>query len=138
MSREYHILDPLLYNPHRERWIEVQEDRINHPKHYTQGIECINYILSHKMNYMEGNIIKYVTRYKDKGGVEDLKKAQWYLSRLIENCVPEVQELEQEHHDEIVRETADAVRDECRRCGNAAPDWIYDADWRKRCQSLNA
>jgi hypothetical protein len=35
------------------------------------------------MNYVEGNIIKYVTRYKDKGGLEDLKKAEWYLTRLI-------------------------------------------------------
>jgi hypothetical protein len=35
------------------------------------------------MDWLEGNVIKYVTRYKDKNGVEDLKKAEWYLQRLI-------------------------------------------------------
>ena len=35
------------------------------------------------LNYLEGNIIKYITRYKDKGGVLDLRKAEWYLTRLI-------------------------------------------------------
>ena len=35
------------------------------------------------MNYIEGNIIKYTTRYKFKNGIEDLKKAKWYLEKLI-------------------------------------------------------
>jgi hypothetical protein len=57
---------------------------IHHPKHYTQGsIECWDYIVSHEMGYLEGNIIKYITRYKDKGGAEDLLKARAYLDRLI-------------------------------------------------------
>jgi len=58
-------------------------DAIHHPKHYTQGIECWDYIVSHEMGYLEGNIIKYITRYKDKGGAEDLLKARAYLDRLI-------------------------------------------------------
>tara|TARA_R110002167_G_scaffold191735_3_gene394120 strand:+ start:3181 stop:3387 length:207 start_codon:yes stop_codon:yes gene_type:complete len=57
-------------------------DNIN-PDYYRKGIETTDYIQSHSMNYLEGNIIKYVTRYKDKGGLEDLKKAEWYLTRLI-------------------------------------------------------
>ena len=57
-------------------------DNIN-PEYYRKGIETTDYIQSHSMNYLEGNIIKYVTRYKDKGGVLDLKKAEWYLTRLI-------------------------------------------------------
>ena len=57
-------------------------DNIN-PDYYRKGIETTDYIQSHSMNYLEGNIIKYVTRYKAKGGVEDLKKAEWYLTRLI-------------------------------------------------------
>ena len=57
-------------------------DNIN-PTYYRKGIETTDYIVSHSMNYLEGNIIKYVTRYKDKGGLEDLKKAEWYLTRLI-------------------------------------------------------
>lgn len=58
-------------------------DHIDHPPHYTQGIECIDYILSHNMDYLEGNIVKYVTRYKFKHGVDDLRKAEWYLKRLL-------------------------------------------------------
>ena len=37
------------------------------------------------MSFLEGNVVKYVTRYKMKNGLEDLKKAQWYLNRIIEN-----------------------------------------------------
>lgn len=59
-------------------------DPVNRPEHYTRGtIECIDYIVDKKMDYLEGNVVKYITRYKDKNGVEDLKKAQFYLNRLI-------------------------------------------------------
>jgi len=61
---------------------KTMSDNIN-PTYYRKGIETTDYIVSHSMNYLEGNIIKYVTRYKDKGGLEDLKKAKWYLTRLI-------------------------------------------------------
>tara|TARA_R100001015_G_C4512121_1_gene83499 strand:+ start:251 stop:451 length:201 start_codon:yes stop_codon:yes gene_type:complete len=61
----------------------MKKDNIN-PKHYKQGsIEVIDFILDQKMNYLEGNIIKYVSRYKLKNGIEDLKKALWYLNKLI-------------------------------------------------------
>ena len=46
-------------------------------------IECIEYIESHAFDFLEGNVIKYVTRYQNKNGSEDLKKARWYLDRLI-------------------------------------------------------
>ena len=60
-------------------------DAVNHPKHYTSGsIECIDYINACKFDYLEGNIVKYVTRYKHKNGVEDLRKAEFYLRMLIE------------------------------------------------------
>ena len=58
------------------------EDKIN-PSYYKKGIETTDYIVSHNMNYVEGNIIKYVTRYKEKNGLQDLLKAEWYLNRLI-------------------------------------------------------
>jgi|TARA_R100000482_G_C5089041_1_gene129898 hypothetical protein len=58
-------------------------DQINHPDHYNQGIETTDYICSWGMDFCEGNIVKYVTRYKLKGGLEDLRKAQWYLELLI-------------------------------------------------------
>lgn len=57
------------------------------PFHYAfdEGvIECIDYIESHAFDFVEGNVIKYVTRYQHKNGTEDLKKARWYLDRLIE------------------------------------------------------
>lgn len=63
-------------------------DAVNHPAHYTQGgVECIDAIQAATgegfEGYLAGNIIKYVFRYRYKGGVEDLKKARWYLDRLI-------------------------------------------------------
>ncbi len=59
------------------------KDAIN-PSHYKQGnIEVIDFILDQKLTYIEGNVIKYVSRYKYKNGIEDLKKAQWYLQKLM-------------------------------------------------------
>jgi len=64
---------------------------IDHPNHYNQGsIECWDYIASHKMSFFQGNIIKYVTRYKDKNGKEDLKKAMVYLKKLMEVEYPSI------------------------------------------------
>ena len=57
---------------------------VEHPKHYNNGIECWEYVVSHNMGFLEGNIIKYVTRYKFKNGREDLLKAKEYLDRLLE------------------------------------------------------
>lgn len=63
-------------------------DNIN-PMHYKAGgIETIDYIQS-KMTaeafegYLQGNVIKYISRYRNKNGIEDLHKAEWYLTRLI-------------------------------------------------------
>lgn len=59
------------------------KDNIN-PSHYKQGnIEVIDFILDQKSSYLEGNVIKYISRYKTKNGLEDLKKANWYLNKLI-------------------------------------------------------
>jgi|TARA_R110002167_G_scaffold67053_4_gene189577 hypothetical protein len=59
-------------------------DLINHPSHYTKGIETIEYIQSWSMDYIRGNIIKYVTRFPYKGTpVQDLEKAKWYLEYLL-------------------------------------------------------
>lgn len=64
-------------------------DPIN-PSHYKSGdIECIDAIQSAVLckpafqGYLVGNIIKYLWRYEMKGGVEDVKKARWYVDRLI-------------------------------------------------------
>jgi hypothetical protein len=59
-------------------------DMVNHPQHYQHGIEPIDYIESHNLNFNLGNVIKYVSRAPFKGTeLEDLKKAKWYLEREI-------------------------------------------------------
>ena len=59
-------------------------DPIKSPSHYTTAaIQPIDFIMAHNMSFLEGNIIKYVARYKHKNGVEDLKKAKQYLEWLI-------------------------------------------------------
>ena len=52
--------------------------------HYQVAIQPWDYIIANDLGYLEGNVIKYVTRYKNKGGIEDLRKAQHYLTKLIE------------------------------------------------------
>jgi len=53
--------------------------------HYkSKAIQPWDYIASNQLGYLEGNVVKYVSRWKDKGGLEDLKKAQHYLTKLIE------------------------------------------------------
>ena len=65
------------------------KDMVNSPPHYNSGnIECIDAIKESMTpeafkGYLKGNIQKYICRYEAKKGVEDLKKAQWYLNRLI-------------------------------------------------------
>jgi hypothetical protein len=65
----------------------MRKEAVNHPDHYNQGtMEVIEAIkgLGYAEDFCIGNIIKYVTRSKHKNGLEDLKKAQWYLNYLIE------------------------------------------------------
>lgn len=55
------------------------------PSYYQKGsVEVTDYITSNEMSFVEGNIIKYVTRYKEKSGIQDLRKARWYLDKLIQ------------------------------------------------------
>lgn len=62
-------------------------EKVNHPKHYNKGkIEVIEAIEDWDLNFSEGNVVKYVARHRFKGEpLEDLKKARWYLERLISN-----------------------------------------------------
>ena len=61
-----------------------KKEKIEHPSHYNKGIEMWDYAHSHNLSFFEGNIVKYVTRWKQKNGIEDLYKAQQYLDKLIE------------------------------------------------------
>ena len=60
-----------------------KSDNIKPPEHYTKGIEMWDYSYSQGLDFFEGNIIKYVTRWRHKNGIEDLYKAKQYLDRLI-------------------------------------------------------
>lgn len=63
-------------------------DPVNHPEHYKAGgIETIDFIEAKGLGYHLGNVVKYISRAGKKGtnqGLEDLRKAQWYLARAIE------------------------------------------------------
>ena len=53
--------------------------------HYkNKAIQPWDYIASNEMGYLEGNVVKYVSRWQDKGGLSDLDKAKHYLEKLIE------------------------------------------------------
>lgn len=71
---------------------ELEHDAVNHPNHYAdKKIEVIDYIRdtlteSGFVDYCLGNVIKYVSRWRKKGGVEDLKKANVYLAWAIEQA----------------------------------------------------
>ena len=75
-------------------------DVVNNPKHYTYGkYECID-ILEEVLKdtsgikaFCLGNCIKYLWRHSHKNGVEDLRKAKWYLEKLISNIDTEISEI---------------------------------------------
>ena len=69
---------------------ESNVDMVNHPSHYTQGgIECIDALKAATVSktgieaVCTANAIKYLWRYEEKNGIEDVKKARWYIDRLI-------------------------------------------------------
>lgn len=67
-----------------------EDEEVTNPKHYDRvgfGIQPLEYITANELDFLEGNIIKYVSRYPHKGGVNDLLKARTYLEKLIEREV---------------------------------------------------
>lgn len=69
----------------------MSKNNVDHPSHYNQsgGIECIEAIKAtlgdNYQHYCKGNTMKYLWRYQYKGGIEDLKKARWYLDSMIKD-----------------------------------------------------
>ena len=69
----------------------MEHDAVNHPAHYTSSdaccsgcghpIECID--VTRHMRFAAGNAMKYIWRYQDKNGAEDIRKAIWYLNDLL-------------------------------------------------------
>ena len=64
-----------------------EKNNIN-PDHYgNSGIDVIKFCQVNNLDFMQGNVIKYVFRYKNKNGLEDLEKAKEYIDRMIENLL---------------------------------------------------
>ena len=70
--------------------MDREHDIVNNPSHYTQGkIEVIDFIIDQDMDYLTASALKYLCRYKHKhvgeGQIEDLRKARFYIEKLIDS-----------------------------------------------------
>lgn len=80
---------------------EENQDRVYHPPHYTQykGMEPFTFLMLNEIPFAEGSVIKYVLRWKQKNGIEDLQKARRVIDMMIEletnkeKYLPEVRAL---------------------------------------------
>lgn len=94
MDREYidkpmTELDPthqlgVFFGPHHAVIAKPNSIQVGGTHYQGKGIQPWDYVIANNMGYLEGCIIKYVTRYKDKNGLEDLKKAKHYLEKLMD------------------------------------------------------
>jgi len=66
-----------------DNWLGVNETQVG-GSHYLTEIQPWDFIIANNLSFLEGNIIKYICRYQNKGGVQDLYKADHYLKKLIE------------------------------------------------------
>ena len=88
-----------LYSENAEN--KLAEDLVNHPEHYKakNGMEAINVIMAYtdgltgEIAFDQGNAIKYVLRWPKKNGAEDIRKAIWYLNRILEKLEEEESEV---------------------------------------------
>lgn len=82
----------------------AKHDMVSHPPHYISetGLEAIDVIEAFTFDLKgieaicTGNVLKYICRWKNKNGVQDLMKAEWYLNRLIEHVTKFEEENEHE------------------------------------------
>ena len=81
------VWPPLKFKQIEKDHHAASTDTVNSPSHYTAGgIETIDFIEAKKLGYNLGNVVKYITRSDLKGDrLENLEKAQWYLTREINN-----------------------------------------------------
>ncbi len=74
------------------------------PGHYKdKPMQPWDFIVSNDLGYLEGNIVKYITRWKQKGGVEDLRKAKHYIEKLIEVALNSDIATPQQASDSVLR-----------------------------------
>jgi Protein of unknwon function (DUF3310) len=73
----------------------MPSDAVNSPAHYQgKGFECIDAIEIFNYGYHLGNVFKYLIRHKKKNGLEDVKKALWYLERFYANPTAKCNQIE--------------------------------------------
>jgi hypothetical protein len=72
----------------------VDSSQVGGTHYVSKTIQPWDFIVANKLGYLEGNVIKYVSRYQEKGGLEDLRKAKHYLEKLLEvktnECIQEI------------------------------------------------
>jgi len=68
---------------------KANENQVNGTHYKEKAIQPWDYIVGNGMGYLEGNVVKYVSRWKEKGGIDDLNKAKHYLEKLIEVSIAE-------------------------------------------------
>ena len=64
----------------------LREQQVGGNHYKKMAIQPVEFILANGLGFCEGNILKYICRWRDKNGIEDLEKAQHYLDILIENA----------------------------------------------------
>ena len=99
-------------------------DEVNHPAHYNDGaIETWDYIVDklttqELRGYVKGNILKYISREKNKDGDRDMRKAQWYLNKFLEiikpkeNCKQNAGHLERKIRERLYEDTMTPEKEE--------------------------
>lgn len=124
-----------------------KHDAVNRPAHYTAGkVEVIEYI-EDKLTpeqlegYYVGNVLKYVSRYRHKGGAEDLRKAAWYLDRLINKLVAGEEEKRKAMAKDIDRMITQLIKHEQQEKIKLPPEeyrchWILNREcYNEKCRT---
>ena len=94
-KKEYIVKKSVLINgdyfyvcPTCRLYDDKKEDNIN-PDHYgNSGIDVIDFCQANNLDFMQGNVIKYIARYRKKNGLEDVRKAVEYINRILANEYP--------------------------------------------------
>lgn len=97
--------------------VNANKDMVNHPSHYQSesGLEVIDVIKAFTSNLTgieatdTGNVLKYMCRWKNKNGIEDLKKAKWYLEHLIDNVENRIDSKEDDESD-LIKALIDGIK----------------------------
>ena len=81
-------MDPISTTATRSRILTMKNNKIQvGGNHYRDmKIQPVEYITQNGLSYLEGNVVKYVSRWRKKGGIEDLRKAKHYVEMLIEEA----------------------------------------------------